>query len=188
VDRVAELYTRSWELYSQGELAAARQGFVEVAKSGLFQGAEGRRPEDYIATIDRLLAAQAAQPAVAPAAQTPAPVPAAVTPVPVPVPVTPSPAPTIVTPAPAPAPAPNAAALAVAAPVPEQGGSIEAINRKRGIIRSYTEAAVNDAVGQAQKLIAQGEFDTAAPAADAAEGMKRSSISERSSTGSIPNA
>ncbi len=163
VDRIAELYTRSWELYSQGELAAARQGFVEVAKSGLFKGAEGRRPEDYIATIDRLLAAQAAQPAAAPVAATPAPASTPVIPAPTPVAVTPSPAPTTVTPVtPASVPEPNVTVLAAATPAPEQGGSIEAINRKRSIIRSYTEAAVNDAVAQAQKLIAQGQFDAAA--------------------------
>jgi len=57
VERIADLYTRSLELYSQGELQAARQGFVEVAHSGLFKAAEGKRPEDYIIAIDRRLAA-----------------------------------------------------------------------------------------------------------------------------------
>jgi len=57
--RIEQLYNRSWELYSQGELEEARAGFVEVAQSGLFSAPEGRRPEDYIATIDRLqMAAQ----------------------------------------------------------------------------------------------------------------------------------
>jgi tetratricopeptide (TPR) repeat protein len=54
--RIEQLYNRSWEMYSEGELEAAREGFVEVAESGLFTAPEGRRPEDYIATIDRLLA------------------------------------------------------------------------------------------------------------------------------------
>ena len=64
VERIADLYARSLELYSQGELVAARQGFAEVAKSGLFRAPEGKRPEDFIATIDRLQAAQSpAQPA-----------------------------------------------------------------------------------------------------------------------------
>ena len=71
VERIAELYSRSVELYSQGELAAARQGFVEVQKSGLFKGAEGKRPEDYIATIDRLQAGS--QPTQVPAQPTPVP-------------------------------------------------------------------------------------------------------------------
>jgi len=66
--RVEQLYNRSWELYSQGELEAARQGFVEVAQSGLYAAPEGKRPEDYIATIDRLLANAA--PLTAPAAPT----------------------------------------------------------------------------------------------------------------------
>jgi Ca-activated chloride channel family protein len=59
-------------------------------------------------------------------------------------------------------PEPNVTPLAAAATAPEQGGSIEAINRRRSIIRSYTEAVVNDAVAPAPKLIAQGQFDTAA--------------------------
>jgi len=59
--RIEQLYNRSWELYSEGELEAAREGFVEVAESGLFTAPEGRRPEDYIATIDRLLAVSQSQ-------------------------------------------------------------------------------------------------------------------------------
>ena len=62
--RIEQLYNRSWELYSQGELEAARRGFVEVAQSGLYAAPEGKRPEDYVATIDRLLASA---PSVAPA-------------------------------------------------------------------------------------------------------------------------
>jgi len=164
-DRIAELYTRSVELYSQGELAAARQGFVEVAKSGLFKGPEGRRPEDYIATIDRLLAA----------AQVPQPAPTA------PAPVTPAPAPTTVTPATptpaAPIPAPESNVTLPAAqpvsvqPAPEQGGSIEAINRRRNIVRSYTEVIVNEAVTQAQRLMGQGQFDAATDRVNDAQRM-----------------
>jgi formylglycine-generating enzyme required for sulfatase activity len=68
---IEQLYERSRELYVQGELESARRGFAEVAPSGLYKGLEGKRPEDYIAMIDRLLAASqpdtAAKPAVTPA-------------------------------------------------------------------------------------------------------------------------
>ncbi len=171
VERVAELYTRSVELYSQGELAAARQGFVEVQKSGLFKGPEGKRPEDYIATIDRLQAS--AQPTQVPAQPTPMPAAAAptpVTPVPAPTavaPAVPVPGPTPVLPAPTPGPAPTT--LANGAAAPEQGGSIEEINRRREINRSYTEAVVNDAIAQARKAVAQGQFEAALERVDTAQ-------------------
>ncbi|MBM4029669.1 MAG: hypothetical protein FJ280_30360, partial [Planctomycetes bacterium] len=140
VERIAELYYRSLELYGEGELLAARQGFVEVARSGLFQAPEGRRPEDYVIAIDRRLAATQQ-------AQAPVPPGPAVTP---PIPVTPPP----VRPA-------EVAPLAEGQTAPEQGGSIEAINRRRNIIRSHTEAVVNDALAQAQTSVAQGQFDAA---------------------------
>ncbi|MCU0917508.1 MAG: hypothetical protein MUC88_23530, partial [Planctomycetes bacterium] len=161
VERIAELYTRSLELYSQGEYAAARQGFVDVAKSGLFQAQEGRRPEDYIATIDRLLAAsQGTQPAptAAPVTAPSAPVePVVPTPVTV-TPPAPVPVATTVTP---PAPTPTAAAPTTESTAPPTDSSIDVINRRKGIIRSHTEAVVNDAVTEAQKLIGQGEFNAA---------------------------
>ena len=43
-ERIEQLYNRSWEQYSQGELVAARRGFVEVAESGLFTAPPGKRP------------------------------------------------------------------------------------------------------------------------------------------------
>jgi len=54
--RIQQLYEKSWTLYSEGQLEAARAGFVEVRDSGLFTARPGQRPEDYIATIDGLLA------------------------------------------------------------------------------------------------------------------------------------
>jgi FtsZ-binding cell division protein ZapB len=55
-ERIEKLYEQSWTLYSEGRLEAARAGFIEVRDSGLFTARPGQRPEDYIATIDRLLA------------------------------------------------------------------------------------------------------------------------------------
>ena len=61
-ERIQELYNRSRELYIQGELVAAREGFVEVARSGLISAAPGLRPEDYVSQIDEQLASQNAAP------------------------------------------------------------------------------------------------------------------------------
>jgi tetratricopeptide (TPR) repeat protein len=153
---IEQLYMQSWELYSQGDLQGARRGFVEVANSGLLMLPEGKRPEDYIATINRLLAAQEPAPA------TPSPA-AAVVP--------PSPAPAVTVPDFAPMQEPAVAPLAPgAAPVAEEGGSIEAINRRRNIIRSHTEAVVNDAINQAQRLVTQSDF---AGATDRVESAQR---------------
>ncbi len=64
--RMKQLFDSSWELYSRGELKAAREGFVKVAQSGLYTADPGKRPEDYIETIDRLLASsEATSPAAA---------------------------------------------------------------------------------------------------------------------------
>ncbi len=52
--RIEELYIGSLNAYSQGNYAEARRGFLEVQQSGLHNAAPGRRPQDYIATIDLL--------------------------------------------------------------------------------------------------------------------------------------
>jgi len=57
-ERIQRLYNRSRELYIQGELSAAREGFAEVARSGLISAPPGLRPEDYIAQIDQQLSGQ----------------------------------------------------------------------------------------------------------------------------------
>ncbi|MBP7050322.1 MAG: hypothetical protein KBE65_04840, partial [Phycisphaerae bacterium] len=58
-ERIQGLYNRSRELYIQGDLAGAREGFVEVDRSGLISAPPGLRPQDYIAQIDQQLASQA---------------------------------------------------------------------------------------------------------------------------------
>ncbi len=130
-ERIQELYNRSRELYIQGELVAARQGFAEVARSGLISAPPGLRPEDYVAQIDAQLGSQGA--AAAPS-QTPATTPM--------VPMTPE---------------PSLTPLADQ-PTEGQGGFIDEINRQRNIIRSYVENVVNDAVAQAQKFDGPGRF------------------------------
>ena len=132
-ERIQDLYNRSRELYIQGELAAARQGFAEVAASGLISAPPGLRPEDYVAQIDAQLAGQGATQNTAPMTRM--------------VPMQPT----------ATSPAPLAEESGSG-----QGGSfIDDINRRRNTIRSYVENAVSGAVTQAQKFMAQGEFASA---------------------------
>ena len=56
---------------------------------------------------------------------------------------------------------PGVTTLANGPSAPDQGGSIDAISRRRNIIRSHTEAVVNDSIAQAQRDTAQGAFDAA---------------------------
>ncbi|MEN6335687.1 MAG: hypothetical protein ABFE01_15660 [Phycisphaerales bacterium] len=149
-ERIQELYNRSRELYIQGELVAARQGFAEVAASGLISAPPGLRPEDYVAQIDAQLANQGTT--STPVATAPA-APAATAPM-------------------VPVPTPTAPGLAPLSEQPAgQGGSfIDDINRRRNTIRSYVENAVSNAVAQAQKFMAQGEFVSAR---DSIEGAMR---------------
>ncbi|MBN2129619.1 MAG: hypothetical protein JW741_08985, partial [Sedimentisphaerales bacterium] len=155
--RIEALYNRSWELYSGGELEAARRGFAEVAKSGLYSAPPGKRPEDYIETIDRLLAARQ---------QSPAPMPAQPKRVEV---VRPQPAP--MQPVPMQPTAANLAQANAGEADVEPSSFIEVINKRRNIIRGHVEAVVSDAVNRAQERMAQGQFDDADEAVAGAQAI-----------------
>ncbi|UCG58500.1 MAG: hypothetical protein JSU70_03125, partial [Phycisphaerales bacterium] len=62
--RIERLFERSVQLYYDGQLEAARDGFAIVARSGSYRPAPGRRAEDYLVTIDKLLAERSLQPVV----------------------------------------------------------------------------------------------------------------------------
>ncbi len=146
-ERVRALYDHSVELYSAGDLEGARRGFVEVNQSQSLTAPEGKRPADFIAAIDRLLASSAVAPTpVAPQ------IPAQPTPVPL-----------------------SVGELAPALPgepdAGDTGGFVGEINRRRSVIRSHTQAVVNNAVDQAQKYLAQGEFDQARDVVFNAQGV-----------------
>jgi tetratricopeptide (TPR) repeat protein len=49
----------------------------------------------------------------------------------------------------------------MAAPVTGEGAYIDAINRKRNIVRSHARAVVNDAIAKARGFMEKGEFDKA---------------------------
>ncbi len=58
----AEIYVRSVEFYEAGELEKAREGFLEVAKSGLEANGDGLPAEDYLLKIDSMLVERLALP------------------------------------------------------------------------------------------------------------------------------
>ena len=53
---INKLYNHSVELYLAGRLEEARQGFIEVARSGLMAAPVGKSAEDYLIKIDTILA------------------------------------------------------------------------------------------------------------------------------------
>jgi tetratricopeptide (TPR) repeat protein len=55
---VTDLYNRSIELYREGDLEKAREGFAEVAKSDLLVTPKGQSPQDYLLQIDNILTDQ----------------------------------------------------------------------------------------------------------------------------------
>lgn len=137
-ERIQELYNRSRELYIQGELIAARQGFAEVAASGLISAPPGLRPEDYVAQIDAQLANQEMVPVPAVSGQM-------------------NSAPRTV-----PMQTPSGLIPLSEQPTAGQGGSfVDEINRRRNTIRSYVENVVSSSVAQALKFMAQGDFVSA---------------------------
>lgn len=167
-DGINELYERSVGFYQAGELEKAREGFIKVAKSGLSIGPEGKKAEDYLVKIDGVLAQKVAPSPIIEAkpgeglpeldvkdvegelldvgAKTAEEV-----------------KPQVVKEEQKPA------ILEVPEPVTEEGSYIQAINRKRNILRSHTRAVVNDAVAKAQNYLNQGEFDKAREAVGTAE-------------------
>jgi len=139
IEQIMQLYDRSVDLYYQGQLTAARQGFARVAESELFVAPHGRAPEDYIAAIDQLLLTQTEQDRMQRQLE----------------PVVQANAPPMI---------PDTMQVGVPTiPVTETGQEsyIEEVNRRRNIIREHTDAVVTDAVNQAQTLIDEGQFEKA---------------------------
>lgn len=157
---VADLYYRSMDYYRAGQLEKAREGFLQVIESGLIPTPMARTLQSHLARIEGVLGPREVEPAPAPLkleVQKPQPKPPETTiapemelaanQVPAPervekpeIPVT-----EIVSP-------PAVSRLAT-----EQPSYIEAINRRRNIIRSHTKAVVNDAVEKAQSYMSQGQ-------------------------------
>ncbi len=168
---MAQLYNRSIDYYNSGRLEEARAGFLEVAKSGIMVAPEGSRAEDYLARIDAALAEQVmrqptyaqpgtgvieqglfgsadevmmAQPGYGIGVGKFSRVPGQV------IEVMPSPV----------------------SRMPQQGGGyIEVIKRRQSILRSHTEAVVNDALAKARSYQSQNNFDQATKSIEYAQNI-----------------
>ncbi len=165
---IAQLYNQSIDYYNAGELEKARAGFLEISKSGLMVAPVGSRAEDYLVKIDTALAERVMQqpdytrPGAAEieeelfgaADQTAMEAGLAA----VEEPVTAQPGYDVgigVS-------AVTAEPVTEAPQAPEgDGGYIEVIKRRQNILRSHTEAVVNDALAKARSYQSENEFDQA---------------------------
>jgi type II secretory pathway component GspD/PulD (secretin) len=171
-----KLYSASVDYYNAGQLEKARAGFLEVAKSGLTVGPADAKAEDYLAKIDAALAKKAAQQPVEKGPQAPEVEKELFGAAEVPPPQMPAGAnqPEVAQPpVEAPAVAPPSVSKPVAQAQPQQpaGGYIEAVKRRENILRSHTEAVVNDALAKARSYQSQNEFDQANKAVEYAQNV-----------------
>ncbi len=185
--QIAAIYRSSMQLYRNGQFEKARVGLAEVAGSGLIPPEMKKSVEGTLAEIDRALSGKAGKPAVSeqkspditpviepkvvsPEAGGPklakqaltqsdaAPAESSASQPAAPEPVSEQAA--------APAAVSNVAQPTAAAPPAASPGTGEAthidqIIRRRNIIRSHTEAVVNDAVTKASAQTGEGQFDKA---------------------------
>jgi type II secretory pathway component GspD/PulD (secretin)/tetratricopeptide (TPR) repeat protein len=167
-EAIATLFVNSIKQYDEGKLEEARNGFQQVADSGVPLVSTGPSAREYIAKIDAQLGkGTATAKAVNPVAAKPTTIEeellsekssAGV------INVTGGEAPKAQEKQPAAALMP--AAKASGAKEPEQcatveGSYIDKVMQQRNVQRSYTEAVVDDAVAKARAQMAQGKFDTA---------------------------
>jgi len=175
---IAELWSRSIELYSIGQYEKARISFIQIASSNLITPDMRETVEGYLTEIDKLLGERVErklvqeqdEPVVVAESEAveeePKPevavpeepetevaeaevVEAEVAETEVLEPEVPSDVVVLET------------ALKVVSPVTGQSNYIERINRERDIIRSYTRAVVNDAIAKAGSYTKQARFDKA---------------------------
>ena len=159
--RIAEIYNHSVDLYRAGRLAEAREGFVNVAKSGELKAPPGRRAEDYLAKIDAALQRQAEPPRQL-GTDTVARIPQETSLTAVehgPAPVRREPVYTPVSPEVVGEPAPVVGPAPVAAGGPTS--YIDEVNRRRNIRRNYTHSVVNDANDKVRQYLGKNEFEKA---------------------------
>ena len=179
--RIAELYRDSMRLYRSGQFEEARKGLAEVAASSLIPPAMKKTIEGYIAEIDKVApmkadktaASQENKPEMTAVIE-----PKGVTPqVPAPELASPKltesaeqkPSEELVAPQVVAAPAaaepstgqPRTVTSSAASPGAGEGSYIDQITRRRNIVRSHTEAVVNDAIAKARGQMGEGQFDKA---------------------------
>jgi type II secretory pathway component GspD/PulD (secretin) len=150
---IVGLYSNSVALYNAGQLEKALEGFITVARSGVFVASAGKTADDYIKLITEQMKTKAkeeelSKPPITNQEQW--------KPVVVTQPVT-----EYVT---------EPVTMPVTEPVSNVGSSyIQKVNRKRDIRRSYTRVVVNDAIARAQDYVTVYEFDKAKEVVEAAK-------------------
>jgi tetratricopeptide (TPR) repeat protein len=192
--QIAELYRNSMQLYRSGQFEKARAGLAEVAASDLIPPAMKKTIEGYLAEIDRVLPGKAGKqagaekknPEIAPVIAPKVVRPEIAEPKLARQELTVSePAegdssesepvePEGVSEQPAAAAESNMTrpimvTSPAASPGTSEGSHIEQVTRRRKIVRSHTEAVVNDAVTKARTHMGEGQFDKARKAIETAQ-------------------
>lgn len=153
---ISKLYNHSVGLYLTGRLEEARQGFIEVAKSGLLVAPVGKSAEDYLVKIDNILARRIELSTAAQAEPQKKLLESTVTAIEDKLLGSQTRSSQHQQQADEQPDKPDNTA-SVAKPLSDS----ESSNRRKSILRSYAKAVVNDAVAKAQDYIEQGQFDKA---------------------------
>jgi len=130
---IPALYARSMEYYKNGQLEEAKKGFVKVINNGTIPPEMEKTLKSYISQIDEKLADKAQKNTTIQKPQT-----------------TYS---RVIQ--------PEMIATETPATITDQGSYIDAVNRKRNVIRSHTKAVVSNAMTKTQTYMDQGNFDLA---------------------------
>ena len=146
IQKIADLYRNSMDLYHAGQYEKAREGLIEVASSDQVPLPMKKTIDEYIAQIDKKLSQKAVE-APAPEKKKEPEMIAVIEPK--------------VFSFGAEEPEVKKPVLNPAATSTNQGNYIEQINKKRNILRTYTGTVVNNAIAKANSLMVQGEFDKA---------------------------
>ncbi len=160
---INKLYNHSVGLYLTGQLEEARQGFVEVARSGLLVAPVGKSAEDYLVKIDSILTQRIELSAAAQAEPQKKLLESTVTAIEDEL----LGSRTKKGPQQQTSEKPNKLNRATPAAKPLNDSEIN--NRRKNILRSYTSAVVNDAAVKVQNYMEQGEIDRAEAAIETAE-------------------
>ena len=161
--QIAAIYKRSVKFFQAGQLEKARDGFSEVAKSGLPAAALGKTAEDYLMKIEGMLKSPA-KPAS----------PEAVYPWSLQAKTHPFVEDELFSRKIKPQMDPDKTKendrsfIAVAEPINGAGTKPDPIERKRKLLRSYSRAVVKDSVEKAKKFVDEGRFYKAKIAVDGA--------------------
>ena len=130
---IPALYARSMEYYKTGQFEEAKKGFVKVINDDTIPPEMEKTLKSYISQIDKKLADKAQKNTTIQKPQTTF----------------------------SRVIQPEMIATENPAAITDQASYIDAVNRKRNVIRSHTKAVVSNAIAKAQTYMGQGNFDLA---------------------------